>query len=103
MIVVNVENAEGVENPHGVDVRKLLAMEKVSVLHVSLKPGEELKKHSTSVDAFLYVLKGRGVVEVGEERAEVKKGYLVYLPKNIPHSVSNAGSMEMSFLVVKVV
>ena len=102
MRIVNLEDAERVENPHGVDVRKLLEREGTQVLHVTLKPGEELKRHTVPVDAFLYVLKGRGIVEVGDERAEVKKGSAVYLPKEVPHAVKNAGSMKMCFLVVKV-
>ncbi|ACJ15966.1 Hypothetical carbohydrate-binding protein [Thermococcus onnurineus NA1] len=103
MIVVNVENAEMMENPHGVDVRKLVAMEKAQIFHITLKPGEALKRHATPVDAFIYVIKGKGIVEVGDERAEVKKGSLVYLPKDVPHTVSNSGSLEMAFLVIKVV
>ena len=103
MIVVKVENAERFENPHGVDVKKLIDGEKAQIFHVTLKPGEKLKRHTTSTDAFLYIIKGRGVVEVGNEKEEVRKATLVYLPREVPHSVENTGSLEMKFLVVKVV
>ncbi|AIF70168.1 carbohydrate-binding protein [Palaeococcus pacificus DY20341] len=102
MIVVKVEDAEKFENPHGVDVKKLIGTENAQIFHITLKPGEELKKHTTPVDAFLYVIKGKGIVEVGEEKEEVRKATLVYLPKEIPHKVSNTGSLEMKFLVIKV-
>ncbi|USH00180.1 cupin domain-containing protein [Thermococcus argininiproducens] len=102
MIVVKVEDAEKFENPHGVDVKKLIGMENVQILHVTLKPGEGLKKHTAPVDAFLYVIKGKGMVEVGEEKEEVRKATLVYLPREVPHSVENTGSLEMKFLVIKV-
>ncbi|ALM74973.1 cupin domain-containing protein [Thermococcus barophilus] len=102
MIVVKVGEAERIDNPHGVDVKKLIGMENVQILHVTLKPGEGLKKHATPVDAFLYVIKGKGMVEVGDEKEEVRKATLVYLPKKVPHSVENTGSLEMKFLVIKV-
>ncbi|MBO8174866.1 MAG: cupin domain-containing protein [Thermococcus sp.] len=102
MIVVKVEEAERIENPHGVDVRKLISMDNAQIFHITLKPGEELKRHTTPVDAFLYIIKGKGVVEVGEEKEEVKKATLVYLPKEVPHRVVNTGSLEMRFLVIKV-
>ncbi|WP_324736028.1 cupin domain-containing protein [Thermococcus sp. SY098] len=102
MIVVKAEEAERIDNPHGVDVKKLIGMENVQILHITLKPGEGLKKHAIPVDAFLYVIKGKGVVEVGEEKEEIRKATLVYLPKEISHSVENTGSLEMKFLVIKV-
>ncbi|NJE60921.1 cupin domain-containing protein [Thermococcus sp. 21S7] len=102
MIVVRVEDAPRVDNPHGVDVRKLMDEKSAQIFYITLKPGESLKRHTTPVDAFIYVLKGRGIVEVGDERAEVKKGTAVYLPKEVPHAVSNGGSLDMTFLVIKV-
>ena len=102
MIVVGAEDAPRVDNPHGVDVRKLMDEKSAQIFHITLKPGESLERHTTPVDAFLYVLKGRGSVEVGDERAEVKKGTAVYLPKEVPHAVSNEGSLSMIFLVIKV-
>jgi len=102
MIVIKAEEAERIENPHGVDVRKLISMENVQIFHITLKPGEELKNHTTPVNAFLYIIKGKGIAEVGEEKKEVKKATLVYLPKEVPHKVANTGSLDMEFLVIKV-
>ena len=102
MIVVKVEEAERIENPHGVDVRKLISVDNAEIFLITLKPGEGLKRHTTPVDAFLYVIKGRGIVEVGEEKEEVRKATLVYLPKEVPHRVMNTGSLEMKFLIIKV-
>ncbi|NJE75744.1 cupin domain-containing protein [Thermococcus sp. ES12] len=102
MIVVSVEDAPRIENPHGVEVRKLIGEKSAQIFYVILKPGERLRRHTTPVDAFLYILKGRAIVEVGGERVEVKKGAAVYLPKEVPHAVSNEGSLDMAFLVIKV-
>ncbi|WP_175059895.1 cupin domain-containing protein [Thermococcus sp. 2319x1] len=101
MLVVKAEEAEKMENPYGVDVRALLKRENAKVMLVTLNPGEALERHTASADAFIYVIKGKALVEVGEESAEAKKDVLVFLPKNIPHAVRNAGSLPLKFLVVK--
>ncbi len=101
MLVVKAEEAERIENPYGADVRALLKRENAKVMLVTLNPGEALERHTTSVDAFIYILKGKALVEVGEESAEVKKDTLVFLPRDVPHAVENAGSLPLRFLVVK--
>ncbi|ACS90789.1 MULTISPECIES: cupin domain-containing protein [Thermococcus] len=101
MFVVKAEEAERMENPHGVDVRALLKKENVKVMLVTLKPGEALERHTTPFDAFIYIIKGKAVVEVGEENEKVKKDTLVFLPKDIPHAVKNEGNLTLKFLVVK--
>ena len=46
-------------------------------MHITLEAGESLKKHITPVDVFFYVLEGRGVVEVADERKEVGPDTLI--------------------------
>jgi len=90
------------DNPHGVDVRKLYDTEHAQVMHITLKPGEKLKKHVTPVDVIFYVLEGRGVVEIGDERREVERDALIDSPKNIPHCWYNESDEVLRFLVIKV-
>jgi len=101
MFVFKAEEAERIENPYGADVRALLKRENAKVMLVTLNPGEALERHTTPVDAFIYIIRGKALVEVGEESEEAKKDFLVFLPKNIPHAVRNAGSLPLKFLVVK--
>ena len=60
----NYKSVETTNNPHGVDARKLHGNEHVQVVHMHLKAGEYLKKHTTAVDVFFYVLEGEGIVEI---------------------------------------
>lgn len=99
--VVNYEDTPIQETPHGVDVRKLFDSEHVQVVEIKLMPGESLKKHITPVDVFFYVLEGTGVVEIGDERVEVKVDDLIESPKGIPHRLLDEGGSEFRFLVVK--
>ena len=101
MFTINYKDLETMKNPHGVDAKKLLDNEHAQVIHMLLKPGQSLKRHSTPVDVFFYVLEGEGYVEVGDEKLLITKDTLVGSPKNIPHILYNEGKEDFRFLVVK--
>jgi len=69
---------------------------------ITLQPGESLKRHSTPVDVFFYVLEGEGVVEIGDERKAVRRDMLVESPARIPHRWMNESTAVFRVLVVKV-
>ena len=71
MEVVNAREADLTQNPHQVKASRLYDTEHAQVVHITLEPGESLKKHVTPVDVFFYVLEGRGIVEIGEDTKEV--------------------------------
>ncbi len=102
MKVVKWENINIHENPHGVDARKIYDTENAQVIHITLKPGERLKKHITPVDVIFYVLEGTGIVEIGDERKEVGPDTLIDSPARIPHCWYNEGADVLRFLVIKV-
>ncbi len=99
--VVEYENVPIAETPHHVDVRKLFASEYVQVVEIKLGHGQSLKKHITPVDVFFYVLEGHGIVEIGDEKADVSSDMLIESPKGIPHRLLNEGDGPFRFLVVK--
>jgi len=101
MKIVNAEHTAVFTNPHGVDARKIHDTKHAQVILITLKPGESLKKHVTPVDVFFFVLEGRGVVEIGDESAEVESGCLVESPARIPHLWRNDGGNLFKVLVVK--
>ena len=102
MKTVHIDDAEVVKNPHGVKSQKLYTSEHASVMHLTLEPGERLKQHITPVDVYFYVLEGRGVVEIGEEREEVGKDTLIDSPKGIMHCWYNESTEKLRILVSKV-
>jgi len=102
MKTINVKEAQSQPNPHGVDARKLYDTEHAQVSHLTLKPGEQLKRHLTPVDVFFYVLEGTGVVEIGEEKKEVGPDTLIDSPAKIPHCWYNRGTGTLRILVTKV-
>jgi quercetin dioxygenase-like cupin family protein len=101
MKVVVVKDVESKPNPHGVDARSISDTESAQVAHITLKPGQALKKHITQVDVIFYVLEGKGLVEIGEERKEVGPDTLVESPARIPHRWINESKDIVRILVVK--
>ena len=101
MKVTEVNNVQSKPNPHGVDARSISDTSSAQVVHITLKPGESLKKHITPVDVIFYVLEGKGIVEIGDERREVDQDTLIESPARVPHSWINEGSSQLRILVIK--
>ena len=101
MIIIDALTATDDPNPHGVSARGLHATEHVQVIMVTLQPGEALKLHITPVDVFFYVLEGRGIVEIGDEREQISADTLTISPARIPHRLLNESDTLFRFLVVK--
>lgn len=101
MKIIEVKNTKPIPNPHGVDARKIYDTADAQAIHITLKPGEKLRRHVTPVDVFFYVLEGRGIVEIGDEKREVMRDTLIESPAKIPHCWYNESNEVLRVLVVK--
>jgi mannose-6-phosphate isomerase-like protein (cupin superfamily) len=101
MKITNVAETDSFENAHAVEAKEIYDAKHAQVIHMALKRGESLKKHTTPVDVFFYTLEGKGIVEIGDERQEVAKDTIIDSPKGIPHLLRNTGEGVFRFLVVK--
>lgn len=101
MEITKVSETESAKNPHGVDARPIYVHENAQVIVLTLKPGESLRRHITPVDVFFYVLEGKGIVEVGEEKKEVEKDSIVHSPAKIIHCWYNESNDPLRILVAK--
>ncbi len=101
MKIIKVEETNSFQNAHGVDARRIYETRDAEVIHMALMSGQALKRHTTPVDVFFYILEGKGTVEIGDEVQEVEKDTIVDSPKGIPHLLRNTGEGVFRFLVVK--
>ena len=63
-----------------------------NVWRMTVPAGETNKIHTHSNEEQVYIiLKGGGVVHVGEERRQVRAGDAIYLPNKISHAFVNDG------------
>lgn len=61
--------------------------------------GPPLHVHDTEEEAF-YVLSGRGIFLVGDERRELGPGDFVLVPRGTPHALARVGDEELRMLVI---
>ena len=101
MKAVEIKNIQASPNPHGIETKKFHENDHVQAVHITLKPGEKLKKHITAVDVFFYVLEGKGIIEIGDEKREVIKDTFIDSPAKIPHCWYNESNGILRVLVVK--
>lgn len=101
MITKKLTDTDIMENAHGVDARNLYNTPEAMVTVITLQPGQSLKRHITPVDVAFYVLSGKGIVEIGDEKQEVTANTLVESPKDIIHCWYNENSQPLRFMVVK--
>ncbi len=102
MKITYAPNAPDKPNPHNVSARPIYDSEHAMAVHITLQPGQSLKRHATPVDVFFYVLEGTGVVEIGDEREQVSRDMIIESPARIPHRLLNEGDQVFRVLVVKV-
>jgi len=66
----------------------------------TLKPNGEIPKHKHWYEHEIYVLKGRGVIGIGDKEYTVEKGYVAYIPPNVLHWYRNIGEEDWEFICV---
>ena len=101
MITKKLAETGIMENAHNVDARNLYNTDDAMITVITLDPGQSLKRHITPVDVAFFVLSGKGVVEIGEEKQEVTADTLVESPKDVMHCWYNESSEPLRFMVVK--
>ena len=102
MTTIEAKTAPITKNPHGVAAARLYDTENAQVVHITLEPGQAMKRHVTPVDVFFYVIEGQGIVEIGDERQTVGPDTLIDSPADIVHNWYNESNAPLRFLVVKV-
>ncbi|AEF96922.1 cupin domain-containing protein [Methanotorris igneus] len=76
---------------HG-DVKQSLAEAIVPVGSKTL-----LHKHHESEEIY-YILEGKGLMTLGNEKFEVKKGDTICIPPETPHKIENIGKVPLKIL-----
>ena len=101
MKVTKVDSVSVFQNPHEVEAKKIYENEKASVIHMSLTLGQSLRKHTAPNDVFVYILEGKGIVEIDDEKQEVGKNTIIEIPKGSLHLLKNTSKQVFKFLAVK--
>ncbi len=92
--------AKQIEN--GLDLQGI-AKHIAAVYDTSLQPGQSIQPHyHADFEEIYYVLSGYGLMTIGEEKQEISRGDMVYIPSPELHTLLNTGNVPLRFLTVTV-
>ena len=63
-----------------------------------LKKGQSTHRHRHNYETVLYVVRGKGVSSIGDQRVSWQKGDAIYVPAMAWHSHSNEGNVEVEYV-----
>lgn len=67
---------------------------------IGLIPPGRAPDHFHYYDEVIYVLEGEGYLDISGERAPIRPGTCIHLPKTLVHSLANTGESELRVLGV---
>lgn len=77
----------------------LLKQPEAKVVRITLAPGAVLPTHTTPVHATVAAMSGQGEVTIADKKHALPTHGVVFLPKEIPHAVTNTGAAPLVLLV----
>jgi len=100
MKLTTLETAEQV--PFKLNGRRMFTNDKVELVHLTLKPNEEIGLHANPVDVVFFILEGTGTVYFEELAYPVKANSSVFIEKDKQRGMKNTGVGDFRVLVVKI-
>ncbi|RPH33192.1 MAG: cupin domain-containing protein [Bacteroidales bacterium] len=100
MHLTTLETAEKV--PFNLDGHKMFTNEKVELVHLALKPNEEIALHANPFDVIFFVLEGAGLVLFEKEIFNVEPNTSIFIEKDKQRGMRNHSNSIFRVLVCKV-
>jgi mannose-6-phosphate isomerase-like protein (cupin superfamily) len=71
-----------------------------SLAHATVPPGEETLPHALKTTEVYYIIRGEGIMYIGDEREEVGPGQAIYIPPRAKQHIHNTGKTPLVFLCI---
>ena len=98
---INMDKLPAIFQKEGIKAKRIYDKEAAQANVIIIEPGYTLPSHVVPVDIFMFVLEGKGVFAVGDDKVELGKYELIEGPKGIPHGIENTGDEPLVVLVLK--
>ncbi len=99
--ITTYENASQVR--FDIEAKKMFSNNKVELIKLILKPGEEIGLHKNPFDVIFYVVFGKGVLTVESESIQVLANSTVFVDQNSLRGWKNNSENLLELLVVKLI
>lgn len=100
MKLTTLDTAEKV--PFNLDGRKMFTNEKVELVHLALKPGDEIAMHANPVDVIFFILEGNGTIVFEDDSINVEPNSSVFIEKDKQRGMRNSSEATFRVLVCKI-
>jgi len=81
--------------------RTIIKKETGSVTLFAFDKDQALSEHTAPFDALVCVIDGRAEIVIGGKIFDLKKGELIIMPANEPHSVKAAENFKMALVMIR--
>ena len=71
-----------------------------SLAQAKVSPGETTKPHKLKTTEVYYILEGKGIIYVDDEKAQVHPHQAIYIPPNSTQYIQNIGDSDLKFLCI---
>jgi quercetin dioxygenase-like cupin family protein len=82
--------------------RTILEKETGTVTLFAFDKGQNLSEHTVPYDALVYILDGRGRINISGEPYDLKAGDLLLMPGGEPHEVRASERFKMMLTMIRV-
>ena len=69
----------------------------LTTMVTEIMPGVSTTLHSHEPEQIYYILKGKGLMRVADEKEYVKEGDCIFIPPNLPHTLDNDGEEPLRY------
>jgi len=101
---VNLRRYPPEKEMQGVSVKLLIGpaegAENFVLRYFEIEPGGWTAQDVHAHDHGVFILRGRGQVQLGEQVIDISSGDVVYIPPNEAHQIHNTGDEPFGFLCV---
>ena len=102
-LVGNVVDLEGLLTyQKGAVVSRTVIDKKIGTVTIfAFDEGQGLSEHTAPYDALIFLIDGEGVVNIAGEEHKIKKGEMIIMPANKPHSVKATKKFKMALVMIR--
>jgi len=106
MFVKNISDCSEFTANDGCRIRELLHPKNdpvdlpCSLAHARLTPGNHSCRHRLKQTEVYYILKGQGMMHIGNDSREVSSGDIILIPAEAVQWIENSGDTDLIFLAL---
>ena len=81
--------------------RNVVKNDKTDITLFDFAAGQEMTEHKSSHAAIINILSGEAVIILGEDSVKAIAGTFIYMPPEMPHSLTTVSGFSMLLTLIK--